>query len=147
MHCLSFPGHCAFQLHTAWILVHSWHPAAFLFILFPLRFSSRPCPVSSFLHLSFSFSSTLLRRTARFFPRCSYLLDSYPSGRDKKLETLRPNKKNVPRNCFVASGIPVSFGVGHRHFSRFRRTFAEKVTSVNRDISSSRTVFTRRIHR
>lgn len=60
---------------------------------FPLRFSSRPCPVSSFLHLSFSSSSTLLRRTVWFFPRYSCLLDSHSSGRDKKLETLRPNKK------------------------------------------------------
>lgn len=60
---------------------------------FPLRFSSRPCPVSSFLHLSFSSSSTLLRRTAWFFPRYNCLLDSHSSGRDKKLETLRPNKK------------------------------------------------------
>lgn len=80
--------------------MHSWHPAAFVFVLFPLRFSSRPCPVSSFLHLSFSFSSTLLRRTARFFPRYSCLLDIHPSERDKKLETLRPNKRERTEELF-----------------------------------------------
>lgn len=147
MHCLSFPGHCAFQLHTAWILVHSWHPAAFLFVLF--LFASHPGRVLSLL--SFTFLSLPL-------PLC------YAEPRDSFLDTaafwtaIRLDgtrnwkhfariKKNVPRNCLVASGILVFFGVGYLHFSRFRRTFAEKVTSVNRDIPSSRTVFMRRTHR